>query len=153
MKSGMTTDHYSCDNLKSDEMLFTNISYLHLKDKRTNDQQFIYQMSQPQNRCVRNIELEDRLWKDTFNEKKPFCSRQIDNRGNNAGCERNINCPKPMTDYQMKEWLLIPCACTDHLNYLIQDDKKICSRKHQFFKNVTKRKNVTGKEEIFKRYC
>jgi hypothetical protein len=132
-------------NCKSDTMLYTNISWLHFKDKRENDQNFMYQMNKTQPACLMNRDLESKMWKDTYTVKIPFCSDMINSRGNNIGCvDSNNACPKPVvSSYLLNEWLLVPCAPPTHRNYLIQDDKKICSKQHQFFKNITKRKDIT----------
>jgi hypothetical protein len=120
------------ENIKSDEMLYTNISYLHFKDKKINDSQFIYQMSKAQPLCLMNRDLESEMWKDNYRTKNPICFNK----------SLNSNCDKFNNSELLKDWLIKPCAPPTHKNYVIQDDNKICTKQHQFYNNITKRKDV-----------
>lgn len=133
---------YSCDNLKSDDMLTTNISYLHWKDKRENDQAFCYQMNKTPPACPIDRDLESKMWKDTFTVKTPKCVAENPIHEKIQPCSQSI-----------KDWLLQPCPCPTHKNYLVQDDTKICSKQHQYYKNITKRKDISNQEDVYKRYC
>lgn len=131
---------------KSDYMLFTNISDLQFKDKRTNDLQFIYQMSRTAPRCMIDRGDELKFFKDIYANKIPFCNPCTDTRGGNyPGCERQRSCPKPeYSKYYMQDFLLVPCPKPTHKNYLVCDEDHCCSKRHQLFKNITKRKDITG---------
>ena len=136
---------------KSDHMLFTNISDLQIKDKRTNDLQYIYQMSQNKPRCLIDRGDELHLLKNIYNNKTPLYNNCIATRGGNSpGCEPERSCPKPeYSKYYLNEFLLVPCPKPTYKNYLVggqiaDNSFKYCSKRHQLFKNITKRKDITG---------
>ena len=127
-----------CELYKSDQMLCTNSAYLHYKDKQTNDELFVQQMSRPRDMCIRNIDAESQLWK-TDSMRKATCFPLVNTRGGNFGCEPVRPCPKLYTSYCMDEFLLTPCPKNTYKNYIVFDDKKQCSKSHQILNNWTKR--------------
>lgn len=147
------------DYQKSDFMLATNISYLQFKDKRANDMAFLYQMGQNVPRCMMDRAAESALWKDTYRTKTPFCSEGTMSRGNNMGCEPDRPCPKPMySPHLLKDWLLTPCSPPIHKNYIVfgknaNGNEAYCSKQHQMFKNNTKRKDLTNREDEYMPYA
>ena len=136
------------DQERSDYMIYTKIAELQLKDKRINDISYIYQMSRTIPRCLIDRGDELFLFKDIYKNKTPFCNNCTDTRGGNyPGCEPQRNCPKPeYTQYYMNEFLLTPCPKPTHKNYLVCDQTncgKCCSKRHQLFGNITKRKDIS----------
>lgn len=127
---------------KSDYMLYTSISDLQFKDKRTNDLAYMYQMSRTKPKCLidRGDELD--LFKEIYKNKIPFCNNCTNTRGGNyQGCEPVKECPKPEYEkYFLNEFLLTPCPKPTHMNYINCNEEKCCSIRHQLFKNQTKRK-------------
>jgi hypothetical protein len=131
---------------QSDFMLQTNISDLQFKDRRTNDLSFIYQMSQPQSRCLIDRGNELKFFKDQYLNKTPFCNDCTDNRGGNATkCAKDRSCPHPsyVRFFMRDDYLIVPCPKPTYKNYVTCNEEKCCSRNHQLFKNWTKRKIIT----------
>lgn len=124
---------------QSDYILYHNISDLQFKDKRTNDLFFKYQMSQSLPRCFIDREKEHQFWLDNYKSKIPTC-----NDLNNCNKEPLRPCPE-YSKYFLNEFLLFPCPKPTHKNYLVCDKEKCCSQRHQLFKNITKRKDLTPK--------
>jgi hypothetical protein len=130
----------------SDYMLYTNISDLQLKDKRQNDLSYIYQMSRTQPRCLIDRGDELKFFADNYKNKTTICNDCITNRGGNGVvCNTDKSCPKPIYDsYFIKDFLLVPCPKPTYKNYGVCNEDKCCSKRHQLFKNVTKRKDISG---------
>lgn len=146
---------------KSDYMLHTNIAETQFKEMRQNDKAFIYQMSRTAPRCSMDRGREFSLWADNYKTKTPFCNGCTATRGGNhskQGCLPSRSCPHPEYSRQyMGEFLLVPCPKPTHKNYIVcerdenfsnnselRDCGKCCSKRHQLFKNVTKRKDITS---------
>lgn len=141
------------DNLaKSDYMLYNQIADLQFKDKRTNDLTYMYQMSGTRKSCFMNRDIETSMMKDIYRNKLPFCNPCVATRGgNHPGCEIQRSCPKPeYSKYYLNDFLLVPCPKPTYKNYVVCGDEidgstKCCSKRHQLFKNWTKRKEmITG---------
>ena len=130
----------------SDVMMYRRIAELQFKDKRTNDLQFIYQMSRTSPRCLIDRGTELSFFKDIYKNKTPFCNGCTETRGGNyPGCEPQRPCPKPeYSRYYMNEFLLTPCPKPTYKNYLVCDETECCSKRHQLFSNITKRKDITS---------
>lgn len=137
-----------CDLAKSDHMLCTNSAYLHYKDKKLNDGIFVAHMSNPRDMCLRDIDRENSLWI-TESSRKATCFPMLPTRGGNEGCEPDRPCPKIYTNYNLNEFLLIPCPKPTYRNYLVFNDKKMCSKSHQALNNWTKRRDITNEEEVY----
>ena len=134
---------------KSDHMLYTNIAATQFKEMRQNDQAFIYQMSRTAPRCTMDRGAEFSLLSDNYKANAPYCTPCTANRGgNHPGCKPKRSCPHPeYSRYYLGEFLLVPCPKPTHKNYLVceqEDCGKCCSKRHQLFKNVTKRKDITN---------
>ena len=122
---------------QSDEMVFTSISELHAKFRIESDKQFINQMSQTVPLC--SIDYHE-LNGSIINPKVSVCDKMIANRG--IICHEPVfTCPnKIYNPYLVQDWLLLPCPKPGYDNSLVADQNKICSRKHQIFRNQTRRK-------------
>lgn len=119
---------------KSDFMLWTNISDLQFKDKRTNDLAYLYQMTRSPV-CAIDRTLESHLLLDHYRSKTPACVT------NYCGHPEPID-PCPGFDrYNLAEFLIVPCIKPTHKNYVICGEDKCCTKQHQLFKNLTKRRN------------
>ena len=124
----------------SDAMLYTNISDLQFKDKKQNDSQYMYQMSQTIPKCLMDCEKEHALQTTNYKSKMPTCISE-DRGGNNITCATQRTCPHPeYSKYYLSEFLLVPCPKPTHQNYVVCDEAQCCSKRHQLFKNLTKRK-------------
>lgn len=124
---------------QSDSMLFTNISHLQFKDRKTNDLNFIYQMSKSTNRCRMDRDAEFKMLTQNYRSKQQTCVKEL-----SSYREPNRPCPHPELDqYYMQEFLLTPCFKPTYKNHLVCNEDKCCSKRHQLFKNVTKRKDIT----------
>lgn len=134
---------------KSDYMLCTNTAHLHYNDRKFNDGLFVQQMSKTRPMCVRNIDTENSLFV-TPSTRVATCQNSLLVRGGNSiNCEPSRPCPKLYTNYNMNEFLLVPCPRNTYKNYLVFDDKKTCSKSHQILNNWTKRKDITGEEDFY----
>jgi hypothetical protein len=130
----------------SDNMICNNVAYNTYKWRKQNDLIFYKQMDMPQNTDFMNRCIEDNMRKN--NSRHCETSQRIFERGGNsttqcepvhfAGGFQNYN------KYHLNEYMLTPCPRNTWKNYLIQDNNKICSKRHQFFMNVTKRKDITN---------
>lgn len=132
---------------KSDYMLYTNIADTQFKEMRQNDKAFIYQMSQTAPRCTMDRGREFSLWADNYKTRTPFCNGCTATRGgNHPSCPPDRSCPHPEYSRQyMGDFLLVPCPKPTHRNWLVceqGDTGRCCSKRHQLFKNVTKRKDL-----------
>jgi hypothetical protein len=123
---------------QSDAMLCMNIEYLQFKHKKETDMG-IMNSFYPSVPCgIRNVGEEYKLWTETFGTKVASCDEQIMTRGgNNHGYHGGFN---PDIKNKNCEFLLDPCPTNTFQNYLVGDDKKICSLRHQTFNNITKRR-------------
>ena len=137
-----------CDLAKSDHMLCTNNAYLQYKDKKLNDGLFVQQMSRPRDMCLRDVDRENNLWI-SESSRKAVCFPMLPTRGGNVGCEPYRPCPKIYTNYNLNDFLLVPCPKSTYKNYLAFDDKKMCSKSHQALNNWTKRRDFTGEEDVY----
>ena len=131
----------------SDFMLATNIYELQFKDKRQNDLSYIYQMSRTQPRCLIDRGNELAFLSDNYKNKNANCSECVLDRGGNMPTNSiDRPCPKPeYTKFYLNEFLLVPCPKPTYKNYIVCDEDKCCSKRHQLFKNITKRKDITNK--------
>ena len=122
---------------KSDEIVYTAISDLHWKFKRESDQQFINQMTQNIPRCpIDYHELNGSI----IDPKIVICDDMISKRG--SMCPEPVHsCPNKIYDpYLVQEYMLLPCPKPGYDNSLVSDHNKICSKKHQLFRNQSRRK-------------
>jgi hypothetical protein len=129
---------------KSTFMLYNTISELQFADKKRNDLAFLYQMGQTVPRCLMDRGKEHGLFLDHYRTKMPLCNECIENRGGNElGCEPVRSCPHPeYSKYYMNEFLLVPCPKPTYRNHGVCGEEKCCSKRHQLFKNWTKRKDL-----------
>jgi hypothetical protein len=126
--------------LKSDHMVCNNVALNTWRWRKQNDSIFYNHMSKPQNSYLMDRCTENNL---KFTESRPCeVSRRIFERGgNNSDCEpkhfakgfQNYN------SYHLNEYMITPCPENTWKNHLVQDDKKMCTKRHQFFMNLTKR--------------
>jgi hypothetical protein len=135
---------------RSDYMLCTNSAWLHYKDKKQNDGIFVEQMSKPQKKCIRDIDIESKFFNENSRSTKEVtCSPLLSVRGGSAyNCEPIKPCPAEWSQYKIKDFLLIPCPKNTYKNYQIFTDTMQCSKSHQMLNNWTKRKELTGFEDI-----
>jgi hypothetical protein len=141
MSADLDTQEIEARLQMSDFILCKNIQNLQFQHKRENDVPFMDLLSRPLPSKIRNVEEEYQMWTQTFATRIPQCNESIASRGGNnvakpykAPC--GYECFSPEL---MKEWVIEPCKKNTFQNYLVQDDKKICSKSHQLFNNVTKR--------------
>ena len=121
---------------QSDFMLYNGIADLHWKFKKEADQQFISQMSQNIARCPIDTHL---LNGDLIDPRKAVCNDIINKRGSMCA-EPVFACPnKIYNPYLVQEFLLLPCPKPSNDNSLVEGSDKICSKKHQLFRNQTRR--------------
>lgn len=116
---------------KSDNIICQDIGYLQYRDKKYNDNIFIQQMNNNQKWCLRNIDDENKLF---VKEKTNVLNLKCNYNKNNH--KTYPLCP----DMKYSDYLLYPCDITDYKNYLVYDDTKKCSKRHQALNNMTKRK-------------
>lgn len=116
---------------ESDHMLCTNIESLQFKHKYESDVPFMQLLSKPIPNCIRDVTQEHTMWTQTFKTRTPGCSLDlIMTRGGNAS---------GMKQKTQSEFLMPPCWTNTFQNYLVEDDKKVCSKSHQLFNNLTRR--------------
>lgn len=137
---------------RSDYMLCTNSAWLHYKDKDQNDSIFVDQMSRSQKWCIRDIDIESKFFNENSRStKKATCTPLMSIRGGSAlNCEPIKPCPKLYSQYNMGTFLLQPCPKNTYKNYQVFNDTKQCSKSHQLLNNWTKRKELTGYEDILR---
>jgi hypothetical protein len=145
MSQFLTQEEQEAHNrmLQSDMMLCTNIENLHFRHKYETDVPYMHLLSKPIPCCIRNVKEEYKLLTENYGTRKATCDESVLTRGGNN---------KPMSIYKNtkvgydyfntplnSELLMIPCKNNTFQNYLVQDNKKICSVSHQLFNNITKR--------------
>lgn len=112
----------------SDQMSCREICMLRYKDKKQNDTIYIQQLSNTQKRCIKDNNIF--IGK---NSKTIFYDPSSNYTKNSC-----VNyCPFPL---QYKDYLLRPCDTVSYKNYIVFDDHKKCSNRHQLLNNITKRK-------------
>lgn len=123
---------------QSDAILCGNIEYLQFKHKKETDLTLMKSF-RPAVPCgIRDVRQEYKLWTETFGTKMATCDEAIMTRGgNNHGYYHGYN---PNVQNKNCELLLDPCEQNTFKNYLVSDDKKTCSLRHQTFNNITKRR-------------
>lgn len=127
---------------KSDVMVCNSLSYNTFQHKKYNDLMFLNQMQKtPVKPFMIDPCLEDKL--------KPKDSRECDislgvmkRGGNNENCQPRHFCKgfDCYNSYHLDEYLITPCPENTWVNHVISNASMGCSKKHQFFMNVTKRK-------------
>ena len=129
---------------QSDEFLCYHIQNLQFKHKTENDKAFMHAFPWSLPHVVRDVDCEFKLLTESYGTRKASCDDAIRTRG--------YNVTKPLTDgkkcvgydcFDKKyscDFLLDPCQTTGPPTHLVQDEKKICSMRHQLFNNVTKRR-------------
>lgn len=128
---------------QSDDVLCHNIQNLQFAHKRENDVAYMLHLSKPLNNQIRDVKSEYNLWTQTFATRVATCTDDIVTRGGNNKIPpvQNNLCSgyecftKPYTS----EYMMLPCKQNTFKNYLVHDDKKICTSTHQLFNNMTKR--------------
>jgi hypothetical protein len=124
--------------IQSDNILCRNIEYLQFQHKKETDIQLMHSFKPAVPCGIRDVVRESKLWTDTFGTKIATCDEVIMTRGgNNHGYIKGFN---PDVKNKTCEFLLDPCPQNTFKNYLVSDDKKTCSLKHQTFNNITKRR-------------
>lgn len=128
---------------QSDDMQCNNIEYLQFSHKRENELMFMAPLSKPLNNQIRNVTSEYDMWTQTFTSRVPTCTEAIAFRGGN---NRIPIAPNKLCagfscfgDAYTQEYVVVPCKKNTFKNYVVEDDKKICSSSHQLFNNMTKR--------------
>lgn len=109
----------------SDQISCREICMLRYKDKKQNDDIYIQQLSNTQKRCIKDNNII--IGK---NSKTIFYNPP-------SNYEKNNYCPFPL---KYEDYLLKPCDTVSHRNYIIFDEHKKCSKRHQLLNNNTKRK-------------
>ena len=132
------------ESQQSDYMLYTNIADVQFAHKRANDLSFIYQMSRPAPRCMMNRDIESKF---QIKGYRTMCNPCTERRGGNAvACGSDRSCPHPeYSRFYMNEFLMVPCPHPTHKNSIVCSEDSCCSKRHQLFKNITKRKDITSK--------
>ena len=126
---------------KSDAMICNSTSYNAFYWKKYNDLMFIKQMDMPQNvdsidRCI-----EDKLQMTESRECE--VSDRIYKRGGNAECYEPQHFCKGFdcyNNYHLSDFLITPCPINTWKNSLISNKDMGCTKRHQFYANVTKRR-------------
>ena len=126
---------------QSDSILCNNIENLQFSHKRDNDISYMYNLSRTNPHKLRDVSEEYQMWTQSLQTRVANCTNEIFKRGGNnvipiltqcAGYE----CFKPC---YTEEFQSIPCKNNTFNNYLVNDDRKVCSSSHQLFNNLTKR--------------
>jgi hypothetical protein len=128
---------------QSDVMLCNNSAFLHYKDAKVNDGLFMQQMSVTRPTCIRSLDLENKMFV-TPSSRFSVCNPYLSKRGGNM-CNQEPNKPCPTFDnYNLSEFLLVPCMKPTYKNYPVINEKgELCSKRHQVLNNWTKRKDFT----------
>ncbi len=128
----------------SDEFLCNHIQNLQFKHKAENDKAFMYAFPWTMPHIVRDVDCEYKLLTEAYGTRKATCDESIKTRGYNFTKPMNHGNSCSGNDCFDKKYscdfLLDPCKTTGPQTHLVQDDKKICSIRHQLFNNVTKRR-------------
>lgn len=127
---------------QSDTMLCTNSAFLHYKDSHVNDGLFMQQMSKTRPMCIRSLDTENTMFI-TPSSKFAVCNDYLSKRGGNT-CGEPVRPCASFDAYHLSEFLLVPCPTPTYKNYLVTNQQgNICSKRHQFLNNWTKRKDIT----------
>lgn len=128
----------------SDHMICNTRAHNVYKHARENDAIFLQRMNNPQATDIRDMVLENDLFRKSMNPRLYTCNNWITKRGLNAsGCEEQRNlCDgwSCYTPYHLDEFLLTPCKTNTWRNHIACDDEKCCSVHHQMYMNHTKRR-------------
>lgn len=128
---------------KSDSILCGFLTYNQFKWRKNNDRIFNLQMDEcPRNKCTLDSSLETKL---KFSKLPRDCEINdgiLFRGGNSMGREPPHFCKgfQCYNGYHLSDFLLTPCPINTWKNYIIVDDCHGCSKRHQFFMNITKRK-------------
>lgn len=128
----------------SDDMICNSTAYNAYQWRKQNDLIFYKQMGMPQNTNLMDRCIEDNMRRG-LSRGCEVSKRMFERGGNSTECEpehfargfQNYN------KYHLNEYMMTPCPDNTWKNYLVHDDKKICTKRHQFFMNITKRKDIT----------
>lgn len=129
--------------IKSDSMICNNVAYNQFHWRKGNDLMFYHKMNAPQNMYMMDRCEEDNMRRG-FSRVCEVSKRMFERGGNSTECEpkhfakgfQNYN------KYHLNEWMMAPCPENTWMNYLVSDDEKTCTKRHQIFMNVTKRKGI-----------
>lgn len=134
----------------SDKMICNSVAFNTFKWRKQNDLIFYKQMDMPQNSYLMDRCVEDNMRRE-HGRVCEVSKRIVERGGNSTNCEpehfakgfQNYN------GYHLSEFMMTPCPENTWKNGLVQDNDKICTQRHQFFMNVTKRKDFTEKKQKF----
>ena len=132
---------------KSDKMICNHIAYNQFQWRKDNDLIFYHRMGAPQNSDLMDRCAEDKM-RMGFSRACEVSQRMFERGGNSTNCEPKhfakgfLNYNK----YHLNEWMMAPCPENTWRNYLVSDNEKTCSKKHQVFMNVTKRSGIPYRE-------
>jgi hypothetical protein len=134
---------------QSDHMICNNTAYNAYHWRKQNDLMFYKQMDMPQNSHLMDRCVEDNMRRG-YSRECEVSKRIFERGGNSTNCEpqhfargfQNYN------KYHLNEFLITPCPDNTWKNWLVHDDKKVCTKRHQFFMNVTKRKEITDLDKF-----
>ena len=128
---------------RSDSMICNSISFNRFYAKKHNDELFVKQMDIPQNANVMDRCIEDKMR--LGNSRECEISDRIIKRGgnNDPKCEPTHFCKgfQCYNNYHLSEYLITPCPINTWKNSIVENKIGGCSRRHQFYMNVTKRGN------------
>jgi hypothetical protein len=129
---------------QSDDMICNSTAYNAYQWRKQNDMIFYKQMDTPQNTYLMDRCVENNMRRG-FSRECEVSKRIFERGGNSTNCEpvhfargfQNYN------NYHLGEYMIAPCPDNTWKNWLVQDNKKICTKRHQFYMNVTKRKEIS----------
>lgn len=128
---------------KSDHMICNTKSARTFKHRKENDLMFYAQVNNAYGPPSRNMEHEFSILTGT-DPRVCTLTPHIASRGGNlvSKCPDQLFCQgySCFTPYYMPDYLMIPCTENTFRNYVVCDENKCCSLRHQMFMNLTKRK-------------
>ena len=131
---------------KSDAMICNSTAYNTFFWKKMNDVVFLKHMDTPQNSELVDRCVEDKLQRLQRLSQTRECEvsdRIRDRGGNGSDCREPVHFAKGFqcyNTYHLSEFMLTPCPINTWKNSIISNDSMGCSKRHQFFANITKRK-------------
>lgn len=129
----------------SDSMICNSVAYNAYNWRKQSDLVFYKQMSMPQNSHLMDRCVEDKM-RLGFSRQCEMSTPIFTRGGNSKPQCGNDHFAKGFlnyNNYHLGEYMIVPCPDNTWKNWPVQDDKKSCSKRHQFYMNVTKRKEIT----------
>lgn len=126
----------------SDSMICNSTAYNTFFWKKMNDLVFLNQMNKSQQTNLMDRCVEDKL-RMTQSRECEVSDRIKTRGGNGTDCREPVHFAKGFqcyNTYHLSEFMLTPCPINTWKNSIISNEYMGCSKRHQFFANITKRK-------------